>query len=580
MVQQQSLDREKLLQSVSQDRLMEDVQQIAQWERLSGTEDERQAFEYIESQLRDAGLQTQLIEHEALISLPLDAALKIEDEDGETLDCITHSFAASTHADGLLAPARYVSDFKEERDLTGHIAVIDGLAMPQSVARAEAAGAVGAVFLNRDPHVHEMIVSTVYGSPKPDQLADLPTIPAVSVVGETAERLRERFETNQEPLHLWIQAQVDTGWRKIPLLIADLPGTVEDTFVLFAGHVDSWHYGAMDNGTANATMLEVARLIAKTQPYRGLRLAFWSGHSHGRYAGSAWYADAHWAELDERCAVHVNVDSVGGRNATKLDEGYCMPETKAVGARAVATVSDQTFHGSRVGRAGDQSFLGIGVPSLFMSFSEHPADSPDASRDFAITGLGTGGLGWWWHTPEDTVDKIDPDLLERDAKAYVAAIHELCTSSVLPLDYAATTTALLDQLRSLQDQLAGHFGVSDCVAETESLVQATEQLNDYATRLRESSDVESRQAVNRTLMELGRTLIPVLYTRSGRYDQDPATTIPKLPPLEDAKKLLEMSPDSDEAHAVRVSARRGRNRLFHALRTARRLAESAIAGGT
>ncbi len=28
-----------------------------------------------------------------------------------------------------------------------------------------------------------------------------------------------------------------------------------------------------------------------------LRLAFWSGHSHGRYAGSTWYADNFW-ELD------------------------------------------------------------------------------------------------------------------------------------------------------------------------------------------------------------------------------------------------------------------------------------------
>ena len=87
---------------------------------------------------------------------------------------------------------------------------------------------------------------------------------------------------------------------------------------VFSGHVDSWHYGAMDNGTANATMLEVARLLAqhRDELYRGLRVIFWSGHSHGRYSGSTWYVDNHWEELHDRCVAHVNVDSTGARGAS------------------------------------------------------------------------------------------------------------------------------------------------------------------------------------------------------------------------------------------------------------------------
>ena len=49
---------------------------------------------------------------------------------------------------------------------------------------------------------------------------------------------------------------------------------------------------------------------------RGIRFAFWSGHSQGRYAGSAWYADHAWRELHQRCVVHLNVDSTGARGAT------------------------------------------------------------------------------------------------------------------------------------------------------------------------------------------------------------------------------------------------------------------------
>ena len=92
---------------------------------------------------------------------------------------------------------------------------------------------------------------------------------------------------------------------------------------MFSGHHDTWDYGVMDNGGANATMLEVARLFAPERAdwRRGLRLCFWSGHSHGRYSGSAWYADTHWDELVRRCVAHVNVDSTGG--ARQHGDGRC-----------------------------------------------------------------------------------------------------------------------------------------------------------------------------------------------------------------------------------------------------------------
>ena len=79
--------------------------------------------------------------------------------------------------------------------------------------------------------------------------------------------------------------------------------------------------------------------------------------------------------------------------------------------------------------------------------------------------------------------------------------------------------------------------------------------------------------VNRTLMQLGRILIPVLYTRVGRFDHDAAMAIPALPPLLEAGQLADVDPESDEAKALRVAAVRGRNRLVQALREARQLIE-------
>jgi hypothetical protein len=549
---------------------MHDVRMIARWARLSGSPDERRAFEYIEGELRAAQVRTRMMEHPALISLPKAATFRLL-ETGEDLPCITHSFAAP--ADDLEAALTDVGESiaPAHESLAGRIAVTDGLAMPGRVAQLERAGAAAAIFLNRDRHVHEMIVSTVWGSPTPDRVHELPTIPVLSMAGAPARRLREMVG---EAGRARISARVETAWVTLPLLIADIPGDRDDTFVLLAGHVDSWYVGAMDNGGANAAMVEIARLMARAQPYRGLRLAFWSGHSHGRYAGSTWYADTHWEELDRSCAVHLYIDSIGGRGATLLTSGYCMPETKAVGQAAVRKISGQRYVGSRVGRSGDQSFLGIGIPSLFMTLSEHPKDGPEGSRDFAITGTDTGGLGWWWHTPEDTPDKLDAAFLARDTAIYLEAIRTLCRAPVLPLDYAATAAELLAQLNGLQERLEDRYDLGSCLAEARGFRRAARALG---ARIRQAGSGRRRsvEALNAALMALGRTLIPVLYSRAGRFDHDPAAALPQLPSLAEAEDLIASEPESAEARAAAVALTRGGNRLVHALQRACAIAEEA-----
>src|SRR5699024_2651174 len=135
---------------------------------------------------------------------------------------------------------------------------------------------------------HEMIVSTNWGNPDLSNYNQYPTIPVISVNYQDGQTILKEIHNNNNECEL--QTNVRTEWIDIPTLIADYKGVQDpDSYVLFSGHIDSWHYGVMDNGTANATMLEIARIIGESQMplYRSLRLAFWSGHSHGRYAGSA-----------------------------------------------------------------------------------------------------------------------------------------------------------------------------------------------------------------------------------------------------------------------------------------------------
>jgi hypothetical protein len=546
---------------VSRDRLLEVTGRVAREVRLSGSEEERRSAGYVEGLLRDAGLETELLLHDAYISLPGPAELVAGDD---RYPCITHSFSASSGAAGVEGELVDAGDPARATPATvrGKVVLLDGLAMAGFVRGVEASGAIAQIYINGDL-THEMIVSSVWGSPGTAERGRYPKGVVISVTTEVGKQLRERARSG--PLRVRVHCEVDTAWRKTPLLLGHLKVKGSDDFVLLSGHLDSWHLGAMDNGGANATMVEAARILAGHRDHlrRGLRVAFWSGHSHGRYSGSAWYADNHWRELRDHCVAHVNVDSIGGRGASVLSEGIAMPSTRALGAAAIAQIADADFEGTRVGRAGDQSFVALGIPSLWMSLSEQPPSDHPTARAFSA-GVGSpksGGLGWWWHTVEDTMDKLDPDLLLRDAQIYMVAIGRLAGDPLLPLSAVAEADELVRRLVEL-DRIARHrFDLSTTIGTAKEAHAVAEDLETWRGRQTHSVSAAKAGLFNRGINGLLRGLVGALNSEHGPYAQDPAAAVPPLPLLDPVRALAALEPESDEARFMTVDLVRARNRL-------------------
>ena len=353
--------RNSLCDTVDGSVLMGHMRELAQWVKLSGTPDELQSLKYFQQRLDEYGYHTRLIMHDAYISLPGKARV---DVDNQTLTSITHSFSRSSPPNGVTGRLVYVGDGDAPdfngRDLNGAIVLMEGIASPGQAARASHAGAIGQVQISPHEHLHEMCVSPVWGSPSRQTQSDLPTTVVCTVSNADGSALRDRLTRGEHP-KVTLHAEVDTGWRQTPILQADIDGPETDgPFILYSGHHDTWYYGVMDNGAANATMLEVARVIAQQRSAwrRGLRLCFWSGHSHGRYSGSTWYADTNWDELERRCAVHVNVDSTGGIGATVLKNAAAAPELIALAREAIGEQAGSDYDGKRMSRSSDQSFWG------------------------------------------------------------------------------------------------------------------------------------------------------------------------------------------------------------------------------
>jgi N-acetylated-alpha-linked acidic dipeptidase len=554
-----------LCASVDSGVMMRHLEEFARRVKLSGTPEELESFRYLQATLDGYGYRTELILHDAYISLPGRAKVEIE---AATPDCITHSFSQSSPADGLRGTVVYGGRGQAEDfaaiDARGRIVLLEGIANPGASRRASLAGAIGQVHISPHEHLHEMCISSVWGSPSSETLDDLTATVVLSLRAADGNALKRRVQGN-EPVEVVLHAQVDTGWRKTPLLVAEIPGEDEsEPLVMFSGHHDTWHYGVMDNGGANATMLEIARLFAPARSAwrRGLRICFWSGHSHGRYSGSAWYADTHWDELVRRCVAHVNVDSTGAKGNTVLADAPSSAELYGLAKEAVWTRGGQELDGHRMSRAGDQSFWGIGVPSMFMGMGEQPAGSADNVAG-AVFGGGArkgAGFGWWWHTPDDTLDKMDSDLLVRDTQIYVHTIGRLLTDRLLPLDYAASAAGLLAELTGLQQGELGVFDLSVLIARAARLRELAGAVRDLPI-----SDDASAARVNQALVAVSRAIVPLDYTAGDRFDHDPALPQSRFPVLDVLRQLACARAGSDQARFLTVGARRVCNRFGFAL---------------
>ncbi|WP_085044153.1 M28 family peptidase [Ensifer aridi] len=549
------------------DRLACHIEEFGRRIKLSGTPEELESFRYLEREMASYGYRTELLAHDAYISLPGRARVEAN---GESLPCITHSMSASTSGEGISASVVYVGEGGEtafaKADVKGSIVLVDGIATEEVAALASAYGAFGQLHVSPNEHLYEMCVSPVWGSPSHYTRSMLPTTVVCSITRDDGARLRAQCLAGADVrVSLW--AQVDTGWRKTPILVAELPAEEEADdeapFVLLSGHHDTWHFGVMDNGGANATMLEAARLLAERRSLwkRGVRLCFWSGHSHGRYSGSAWYADEYWDELERRCVAHVNVDSTGGAGASVLTNSAVIDELKSVAAEAVEAVSGQPHAGRRHGRAADQSFWGIGIPSMFGSLSHQP---PGPVKMLTA-------LGWWWHTPHDTAEHIDLDNLRRDTSIVLRVLWRLLTAPVLPLNYAAFATSMREELLGIQGRLGDRMDIANLIARLDALEAAAQAVNAVANRV----ECNVARAINRALMRASRLLVPLNYTSGNRFSHDSALPHPAWPALEGLRELAKVPQGSPDLPFYAVHARQSRNLVAHALREAQRALAAA-----
>jgi len=561
-----------ILDAITLDEPWALVQRFSTLTRLSGSEDEATAVSTITDKLAAWGVDHTVHHPTCLISLPGPATLRTLGDDGKQYTIKTPSFSPHTDGQEIEAELIYVPGnqaagmnelFSEQRtvtdaDLRGKIVMTEGLGIAARGFDLAGSGAVAAIFINPGERIHEGITTTTWGSPDLDSLGRTPPVPILAINRPDGQELIAACQRGT--VRVAFSNRTDTSWREIPVIVAEIRGQKQpDEFVLFHGHLDSWHVGIGDNATGDATLLELARVF---QEYNGkldrtLRLAWWSGHSHGRYAGSTWYADAFAHDIAHNCVSHVNVDSPGCRWATVYENVAWMSEAEEFSKNVIRDVTGMESSGEgHVLRAGDCSFNNLGVSTYFMLSSTMPEDLVREKGYHPVGGCG-GNIAW--HTEDDIMEIADRDNLLRDMRVYAATLLRTLNAPVAPFDYRATVDEMSDAVTSYAKSAGTAFDFSPTVDGLESMRIALDTFYAHTATLDANSDPEALHAANVTQRKLARSLVNLCYTRDGRFRQDPARAIPALPDLAIARQLPDADPDM--RHVILNTLLRGQNRV-------------------
>lgn len=194
-------------------------------------------------------------------------------------------------------------------------------------------------------------------------------------------------------------------------VIAEVPGSDPAASpVIVACHLDSWDQGtgAIDDAAGCAIITAAARhVMSAGQPRRTIRV-FWAGAEEvGGFGGQAYF-DAH---AKEKHAVAIESD-FGADRIWRVD--FKLPDSAKPLTDRIATA----LAPFGVTRGKDPASGGTDIGALVAAGTPVIDLQQDGTRYFDIH-----------HTPDDTLDKVDPVQLRQNVVAWTATLAILANSS-------------------------------------------------------------------------------------------------------------------------------------------------------
>jgi len=267
---------------------------------------------------------------------------------------------------------------------------------------------------------------------------DYPTIPVLVLSGDAGKQLISALHRPQSHVTATITVDVERRIRHTQNVLGLIEGSdpsLKSEVMIVGAHYDHdgeaygqiW-YGADDNGSGTASLLELAEAFGNNSPppARSILLCAWAGEEKG-LLGSRYYVNHPAFPLSNTVAM-FQLDMIGRNEDHGENKSQQIPEEHAsdnmntvnvLGSAfspdlkaAISRLNSQTnlnvryrydFGAEDLMRRSDQwSFLQTGIPAIFFFTGLHPD----------------------YHTPRDTPDKINYPKLEKITRlVYLTALQ-------------------------------------------------------------------------------------------------------------------------------------------------------------
>ena len=338
------------------------------------------------------------------------------------------------------------------------------------------------------------------------------------------------------PANVHMKLVMDYGQRRLINVVGKITGAVApDEWIVVGSHRDAWTFGASDSVSGHVSMDSVARAMGEMlkkgwRPRRTILFVSWDGEEQGLLGSTEWVEDLA-TELSAKVAVYVNRDAGAGGVTFGASAVHSLtPFVHELAQSVQIEGSQKTLFDTWLERSREQSPAGAGHPMLklpavgalgsgsdYTAFLDHVGIP---SMDMGLSGRGGDGT---YHSTYDNPDwfkrYIDPQFKYSVLAAQVTgvALLRLADAELLPMDYEAYGTQILEYIKDIEQQAAAASAADAKRIDFAGLKSAAEAFTKAGAALRQRGDAllagpstSSGQAlaeVNHRLMMAERDLI-------------------------------------------------------------------------
>lgn len=378
--------------------------------RVTGTDEERQAAQYIKNEFERLGYDVSTQEFN--IRDRVAGELKIVSDNNKKLHLAVSSGSAQTDERGITGNLYDAGLGKPENftdDAEGKIALIQRGENTywEKVDNAAKAGATGVIIYDNTESLAPI---------NPSLGNNRSTIPVVGITQADGKELLSKLSSGGLEVNLTVQTL--TNQKSQNVIAVKKPKGIENPEIVYlTAHYDSvpGSPGANDNGTGTSSILELARNFKDMPTNKEIRFIAFGAEEIG-LVGSRYYVGQLSKEEVSRSLVNFNLDMVGTNwdKATQLsvntgDGRSNLAWETGKAAAAKLGIDEKILHMYRSGGSDHIPFYEAGIDAALFIWEE-----PVAHR-----------LEPWYHTPGDVIENVSPERMEIIGSIIHSAVSDL-----------------------------------------------------------------------------------------------------------------------------------------------------------